>query len=118
MLVISNYRLAVLHYSYGCATLSAAYLCKVYVENHCGYTSVMGVKPYEQPVSINSIDRITALHFSYGRATLSVAYLGYPHVQNQSATQDIWASNGKCSLGWSVHLLKSLRYTSLMGIQR
>jgi len=82
-----------------------------------GYTSLMGVDPYEQPVSISSPYNVTALYFSFGCATLSVAYLAYLHVQNHWVTLGIWVSNGKCSLCWLVQPSKSLSYTSLMGIQ-
>ena len=33
-LVTTTYRITGLHYIYECATLSAAYLCKIYLENH------------------------------------------------------------------------------------
>ena len=69
LLVTSTRTITALHYTYGCATLSAAYLCKIYLENHwvnlhlwvsnvkcslcwlglfsesMGYTSLMGVQP-------------------------------------------------------------------------
>jgi len=34
MFISFTYRIAVLHYTYGCATLSSAYLCEVYLGNH------------------------------------------------------------------------------------
>ena len=34
MFVGSSYRITVLHYTYGWVTISAAYHCKLYLENH------------------------------------------------------------------------------------
>ena len=34
MVISSTYRITVIHYSYGCATLTAAYCFKLYLENH------------------------------------------------------------------------------------
>ena len=96
--VMHTYTITGFHYTFGCATLSAAYLCNFYLENHCVtlhlwvsnfmcrlcllvlrtellcYTSFMGEPLYVQTIFVSSTERITVLHCTYGCPTLCVAY--------------------------------------------
>ena len=139
MCVRSFYRITRLHYTYGCATLSAAYLCKFYLENHCvtlhiwvsnlkcslcllalpteplGYTSLICVQPWVYPMCNRSTYRITWLRNTFGCATLSAAYLCKLDLQNHWVTLHLWVSSLKWSLFLSGLLTDSLDYTRLMG---
>ena len=95
----STNRITGLHYTYECAAVIAAYLCKLYLENHsftlelwvshfmcrlcllvlpkeslC-FTTRMGAPLYVQPIFVSSTERITVLHCTYGFLTLCVAYV-------------------------------------------
>ena len=94
MLVGSTYRITGLQYTYGCATLSSAYVNCLYLANHwvtlrlwCAtsnrayfcypypseslrFPSLVGVQPKVQPFIVKSYE-ITELHYTYGNATLS-----------------------------------------------
>ena len=89
----STYRITTLHYTYGCATLSAAYLSKFYIENDCVtlhlwvaifmcrlcllvlpgeslcYTARMGALLYLQPILLRCTERITVLRCTSGCPT-------------------------------------------------
>ena len=56
MFVCSTYRITGLDYTYGCATLSAAYVGYLYLQNHW-------------------------LHYTYGCVTLSAEYVCYLYLQ-------------------------------------
>ena len=45
MIVRSTYRITLLQYTDGCATLSGDYLCKLYLKDHWRVTRLMGVQP-------------------------------------------------------------------------
>ena len=92
-----TYTITGFHYSFGCATLSAAYLCKFYLENHCVtlhlrflicrlrllilrteflcYTTFMDTPLYVETIFVTSTERITVLHCTYACPTLCVAYV-------------------------------------------
>ena len=125
MMVSSTHRITVVHYTYGSATLSAGYSCKLYVHNYrhtvlswvyslkwclCllglltesdGYNTLMGAPPYVQP----------------GSATLSAAYIAYSLLQNHWVSLHQWVSNLNSSLCWLALPLESKCYTLLMGVQ-
>ena len=61
MFISSIYRITVLPYSYECATLSAAYFFKLYLQNHWGYTLLMGVHSHVQPTFVRFTYRISGL---------------------------------------------------------
>ena len=95
MFVTSIYRITGLKYTYRCAILSAAYLCKLYLQNHwvtlhlwvsnlkfsllllplptqslC-FTTLMGVQPLCSLCWLALSTEITVLQYSYGCATFS-----------------------------------------------
>ena len=73
MFVSSTYRNTGLHYTYGSATLSAAYVGYLYLENHW-------------------------VTLSYGCATLSAVFVSYLKFHNHLLTPNLWVSNVKFSL--------------------
>ena len=90
MLVTSTRTITVLHYTYGCATLTEAYLCKIYLENHW-----------------------VTLHLWVSNVKCSLFCLAF--FQNQWVTLHLWVS----SLNYSRYLLglltESLSYNTVMG---
>ena len=92
MLVTSTFRITWLHYTYGCLSIRAAYVCKVYVQNHWA-------------------------EYTYGCATLSAAYVFKLDVMNYWVTLLLWVRHLKCSLCWLALSSESLSYTTLMGVQ-
>ena len=121
-LVTTTYRITGLHYIYECSSSGAAYICKIYLENHrvtlhlwvsnlvnsqclltvptqsLYYTSLMGVPPYLQPMLVTSFYRITRWHYTYECPTLSAPYVGWLYLQNQFVTLHLWVSSFKCML--------------------
>lgn len=111
-----------LRHSYGCPTLTAAYVCNRYLQNHwvtlhwwvcnlkCSpcllalltespsYTILMVVPKYVQPMIVSLTFSITGLQHTYGRATLSGTYVCNLYLQNQSVTLYLWVSNRKWRL--------------------
>ena len=63
-----------LNYTYGCATLSAAYLCKLYLENYF-VTLHLCVSNLISSLCSLAVPTESLLHYSYGCATLTAAYL-------------------------------------------
>ena len=47
----STYRISEFRYTYKFATLSAAYICMLYLQN---YTALVGAPPYGQPMFVSS----------------------------------------------------------------
>ena len=90
MLVFSFYRITGLHYTYGCATLGAAYVGYFFLQNHrallylwvsslkCSllllglvtesldHTRLIGAQPKVQPMFVTSTYGISELHCKYG----------------------------------------------------
>ena len=121
-LVTSILKITGLHYSYGCATLSAAYVGYLQFQNHLltphlwvskvklslfllasitetvGGNTLMGASSYVRLTLVTSSLRITGLHYNYGCSTLSAAYVGYLHFKNLLLTPILWVSNVKFSL--------------------
>ena len=73
MFVSSTYRITGLHYTYGSATLSAAYVGYLYLGNHW-------------------------VTLSYGCATLSAVFVSYLKFHNHLLTPHLWVCNVKFSL--------------------
>ena len=120
MFISSFDRITVLHYSYGCATSSAAYLCKRYLQNHwvtlhlcvfslkCSlcllglltesldYTTLMGAPPLVQRLVVSSTYRITGVNYTYGCLTLSLAYCCLLYLQNHWVTLHLRVRHLKC----------------------
>ena len=108
----STSRIPRLHYTSGCPTLSAAYVCMFYLQNYwvtlhlwvrhltcslcwfallsesLGYTSL----PYVQPMLGSSTFRITDLQYTYGCPALKAAYACYFYVQNYWVTLHLLVS--------------------------
>ena len=104
MFVSSTFSMTGLRCTYGCATVSAAYVCNLYVQKHwvtlhswvsnlkCSLcllalpteslanTILIGAPPWVQPLLVRSTYRITWLHYTYRSATLRAAYVSnvYP----------------------------------------
>ena len=73
MFVTSTRTIAVLHYTYWCETISAAYLCKIYLENHW-VTLHLWVDNVKCSLCwLAFFFRINGLHFTYGCQALSAA---------------------------------------------
>ena len=115
MFVSSTYRITGLHYSYGCPTLNAAYVFKLYLQNYrftpnlsvplfkcnlslytlltksLGYTTLMGVQYSVQPMFVSSTYRTTGLQYTYWSHTFSAGYVGklYLHITLLSYTAPI-----------------------------
>ena len=94
-----TYTITGFHYSFCCSLLSAAYLCKFYLENDCVtlhlwvsnfmcrlcllvlrtellcYTTFMDAPLYVQTIFVRSTERMTVLHWTYGCPTLCSAYV-------------------------------------------
>ena len=81
----SIYRITWLHYTYGCATLSPAFVCNNYLEN-----------------------------YTYGCATLIAVYLCNLYLQNYWVTLHLWVANLKCSLGLLALPTESVGYATLL----
>ena len=81
-----------LHYTYGCGTLSTAYVGYLYLENHW-------------------------LKYCYWCGTVRIAYVGYFHVQNYLVSIYLWVSSLKYSLCWLVLPSESRNYTTFMRVQ-
>ena len=137
--VCFSYRITRLHYTYRCPTLKAAYVCKLYLQNHwgklqlqlsnvtfslllcappiekLGFTTLMGSPSYVRLTLVTSILKITGLHYSYGCATLSAAYVGYLQFQNHLLTPHLWVYNVKLSLLLLASITETLGCTTLMG---
>ena len=95
MFVRCSFGISSLHYTYGCAFVSAAFVCKHYIRNHwdtqhlwvcklncslcllgvptqlLGYTTLIGVEPELQPMFFRSTYIITGLNYTYRCATFS-----------------------------------------------
>ena len=87
MLVSSTFSMTPLRYTLGCATVSSAYVCKLYLQNHVvslhlwvsnfkcrlcllalpteslGYTILIGVPPCVQPMFLRSTLKINGLEY-------------------------------------------------------
>jgi len=135
-LVISYYRLTVLHYSYGCATLSEAYLRKVYLGNHCCTlhlwvsNQMSSLCPLALPTKLLRYTTLMGAHlkcslfwlrlfteklgYTYGCPTLSAAYVSWFYLQNHWVALHLWVCNLKCSLFFLGRLAESLSYNTLM----
>ena len=137
--VCFSYRITRLHYTYRCPTLKAAYVCKLYLQNHwgklqlylsnvtfslllcappiekLGFTTLMGSPSYVRLTLVTSTLKITGLHYSYGCATLSAAYVGYLQFQNHLLTPHLWVYNVKLSLLLLASITETLGCTTLMG---
>jgi len=92
MLVISTLKISGLHYTYGCATLCAASICKLTF-------------------------RIPGLHYTDKCPTLTTGYVSYLYLQTHSVTLPLWVRHLKCSLSLEGVPREILGYTSLMGVQ-
>ena len=80
MFVCSTHRITGSHYTYGCSTLSAAYV---------GYTG---------------------LHFTYRYSTVTAAYFCYVYLQNNRITLHLWVRYFKSSLFFNVLATESHVY--------
>ena len=69
----SSYRVTVVHYTYAFATLSAAYLCRLYLDNHF-VTLHLCVSNLISSLCSLAVPTESLLHYSYGCATLTAAY--------------------------------------------
>ena len=122
MVVSSTFSMTGLRYTYGCATVNAAYVCNLYLQNHwvmlhlwvsnlkcslsllalptesLGYTILIGVTPRVQPLLVSSTFRNTRLHYTFGCPTLSGAYVCKVLLQNLWFRVHLWARHFKCSL--------------------
>ena len=138
MLVLSTYRITGLHYTYGCATLSAAYVGYRYFLNQrvtpykslsnpkdslcwlalprksLGYTTLMGVQPQVQPMIVRPTYRITRSHYTFGCLTYSSAYVCKLCVHNHWVTLHLWKRHLEYSLCWLPLRRESPGYTSLI----
>ena len=75
LFVISTYRIGELHFTYGNATLSAAYVGYLYFQNH-------------------------GVHYTYGCVTLSLGCCCQLHLQNNWLTLHLCMRHLECSLCW------------------
>ena len=82
----SIYRITWLHYTYGCATLSAAFVCNNYLAN-----------------------------YTYECALLIAVYLCKLYLHNYWVTLHLWVPNLKCSLCLLALPTESLGYATLLG---
>ena len=96
MFVRSTYRITQVEYAYGSATLSGAYLSKLYLQNHW--------------VALD-------LQYTYGCATLNVAYLCLLQLEDHCVALHLWVSNRKCTLTWFLPSTESVGETTYMGVQ-
>ena len=134
-----SYRITRIHYTYGCPTFKAAYVCKLYLQNHwgklqlqlsnvtfslllcappiekLGFTTLMSSPSYVRLTLVTSILKITGLHYSYGCATLSAAYVGYLQFQNHLLTPHLWVSKVKLSLFLLASITETVGGNTLMG---
>ena len=90
MFVSSPYRITGLHYTYGYATFSGAYFCKLYIQTH-----------------------LMTLHLWVCHLKCSLIFLEV-FVQKHWVKLQLWVSQLKCSLCLKAVNTESLRYTSLM----
>ena len=92
MLVTSSSRITCLHNTYRCPTLSEAYVCMFYLQNHWR-------------------------HYTYGCLALSLAYCCQLPLQNNWVTLHLLMLHLKLSICWLLFPSESLCFTSLMGVQ-
>ena len=134
LLVSSSYRITWLQYSYGCPILNVACVFKLHLQNHSvpyfksnlslytlptkslGYTTLMGVQYYVQPMFVISTYSTTWLQNTYRSPTLSTAYVCKLFLQNYWVTLHLWVSNLKCNLCLLAQPTGLLRYTTLIGV--
>ena len=139
MFLSSTYRLTELHYTYGNATLSGNNVGYLYFQNHwvtpykwvsnakdslcwlalprnsLGYTTLIGVQPQVQPMTVRPTYRITRSHYTFGCPTYRSAYVCNLYVQKNWVTLNLWKRPLKCSLCWLPVRTESLGYTSVIG---
>ena len=92
MLVTSSLRITCLHNTYRCPTLSEAYVCMFYLQNHWG-------------------------HYTYGCLALSLAYCCQTPLQKNWVTLHLLMRHFKLSLCYLLLPSESPCFTSLMGVQ-
>ena len=115
MLVSSIFSMTGLRYPYGGTTVSAAYVCNLYVQNQwltlhpwvfnlkcslcllalrtesLGQTILIGALPWVLPLLVRSTFTNTRLHYTYGCPTLSKAYDCKVLLQNKWVGVHLWA---------------------------
>ena len=115
MLVFSTYRITGLHYTYGCATLSAPYVGYLYLENR-GVILYLWVRHLKQSLCWLPLTfRITGFHFISGCPPLSGFFDCQVQLQNHWIKLDLWAPSFKFSLCLSPLRTEALSYTTLLG---
>ena len=114
--------MTVLSYTYGCATVRAAYVCNLSVHNHwvtlhlwvsnlkCSLcllalpteslanTILIGAPPWVQPLLVSSAFRNTGMHYTCGCPSLSGGYFCKVFLQNQWVRVHLWVRHLNCSL--------------------
>ena len=109
-----SYRITRLHYTYGCPTLKAAYVCKLYLQNHWGtlqlYVSNVTFSLLLCAPPIEKLGFTTLMGSpSYVRLTLATSTF-----KNHWGTLQLWVRHLKCRLCWLPPVSESLADTTLM----
>ena len=115
MFVSSTYRITLLHYTFRCPTLGAAYVCQLYLQNDWIILLLWVRHLKKEPLLVGSTFSMTALRYSFGCATVSGASFCKLCLRNHRVTLHLWVSNLKCSLCLLALPTKSLGYTTLIG---
>ena len=109
-------------YIYGCANLSAAFVCNLYLQNtwvtlhlwvsnlNCSLcllalpteslvsTVLIGAPPWVQPLLVSSTFRNTVIHYTCGCPSLSGGYVCKVFLQNHWVRVHLWVRHLTCSL--------------------
>ena len=85
-LVTSTLKITGLHYSYGCATLSAAYVGYLQFQNHLLTPHLWVYNVKLSLLLLASITQNTGLHYTYGYVILCAANAGCLFLENHWVT--------------------------------
>ena len=98
MIVSSTYEVTELHYTFGCATLSAAFICNPSLQNKCVLPYLWLRHLWVEPIFLSSTYKISRLHYTYKFATFTVSFVCKLYLHHHRVKAHLWRRHPECSL--------------------